>query len=144
MDQELAEYFFAEAVRTFDFLVKDYSFAPPDLEVNNKIDFATVTFTGKNLAVECILDEREADITCKIARVINGKKTTHYAVDENGVRVREGLFHLLQRRGVRERLFTATGDLELRDKIKTTLSDFAQMLKKHGQDILANSPGALG
>ena len=143
MDQQLAEYFFAEAAGTFDFLVKDYSFAPPDLEVNNKIDFATVTFMGKNLAVECILDEREADITCKIARVINGKKTSDYAVDENGVRVREGLFHLLQRRGVRERLFTKTGNLELHDKIKTTLSDFAQMLKEHGGDILADSPGAL-
>ena len=143
MDQELAEFFFAEAARTFGFLVQDYSFAPPELEVNNKIDFATVTFMGKNLAVECILDEREADITCKIARVIDGKKTTHYAVDENGVRVREGLFHLLQRRGVRERLFTKTGGLELHDKIKTTLSDFAQMLKEHGGDILADSPGAL-
>ena len=143
MDQGLAEYFFAAAARTFDFLVKDYSFAPPDLELNNKIDFATVTFTGKNLAVECILDEREADITCKIARVINGKKTSDYAVDENGVRVREGLFHLLQRRGVRERLFTSTGDLKLHDEIKTTLSDFAQMLKKHGGDILADSPDAL-
>ena len=143
MDQELAEYFFAAAARTFDFLVKEYSFASPDLEVNNKIDFATVTFMGKNLAVECILDEREADITCKIARVIDGKKTTHYAVDENGVRVREGLFHLLQRRGVRERLFTSTGDLKLHDEIKTTLSDFAQMLKKHGGDILADSPAAL-
>ena len=143
MDQELAEYFFAEAARTFDFLVKDYSFAPPELEVNNKIDFATVTFMGKNLAVECILDEREADITCKIARVIDGKKTSHYAVDENGVRVREGLFHLLERRGVRELLFTKTGHLELHDKITTTLSDFAQMLKEHGGDILADSPGAL-
>jgi len=143
MDQQLAEYFFAEAARTFDFLVKHYSFAPPELEVNNRINFATVTFMGKNLAVECILDEREADITCKIARVIDGKKTTHYAVDENGVRVREGLFHLLQRRGVRERLFTSTGDLKLHDEIKTTLGDFAQMLKKHGGDILADSPGAL-
>ena len=143
MDQQLAEFFFAEASRTFGFLVKDYSFAPPDLEGNNKIDFATVTFMGKNLAVECILDEREADITCKIARVIDGKKTSDYAVDENGVRVREGLFHLLQRRGVGEGLFRKTGGLELHDKIKTTLSDFAQMLEKHGGDILADSSGAL-
>ena len=143
MDQELAEFFFVEAARTFDYLVKDYSFAPPELEVNNKIDFATVTFMGKNLAVECILDEREADITCKIARVIDGKKTSDYAVDESGMRVREGLFHLLQRRGVGEGLFRKTGGLELHDKIKTTLSDFAQMLKEHGGDILADSPGAL-
>jgi len=53
------------------------------------------------------------------------------------------LFHLLERRGVRELLFTKTGHLELHDKITTTLSDFAQMLKEHGGDILADSPAAL-
>lgn len=143
MDQQLANYFFEEAARAFDFLVKDYSFSPPQLEVDNKINFATVTFMGKNLALACILDEREADIDCKIARVIDGKKTSHYAVDDKGVRVREGLFHLLRRRGIRERLLTPTRGLELHDRIKTTLSDFAQMLKKHGHDILADSPDAL-
>jgi hypothetical protein len=143
MDQQLANYFFDEASRTFDFLVKDYSFAPPQFEIDNKINFGTVTFMGKNLAVECILDEREEDITCKIARVVDGKKTPHYAVDDKGVRVREGLFHLLTRRGVREKLFTNVGGLDLRDKIRITLADFAQMLKKHGQDILADSPEAL-
>jgi hypothetical protein len=143
MDQQLANYLFDEASRTFGFLVKDYSFAPPQLEVDNKINFATVTFMGKNVALECILDEREADITCKVARVVDGKKTPHYAVDENGVRVREGLFHLLTRRGVREKLFTNVGGLELREKIRIGLADFMQMLKKHGQDILADSPDAL-
>ena len=143
MDQELANYLLDEASRTFDFLVKDYNFAPPQLEVDNKIHFATVTFMGKNLAFECILDEREEDITCKIARVIDGKKTPYYAVDDNGVRVREGLFHLLTRRGVRERLFRNIGGLDIRDKIRIAFEDFAQMLKNHGQDILADSPGAL-
>ena len=143
MDQQLAEYFFAEAATTFDFLVKDYSFAPPELEVNNRINFATVTFMGTNLAVECILDEREADIDCKIARVINGQKTSDYAVDDKGVRVREGLFHLLRRRGIQGPLFRKSGGLDINDAIKITLSDFAQMLKQHGGDILADSPGAL-
>ena len=143
MDQQLADYFFDEASRAFDFLVKDYSFAPPQLEVDNKINFATVTFMGRNLALECILDEREADVSCKVARVSGGKKTPYYAVDDNGVRVREGLFHLLQRRGVRESLFTKVGGLELRERIRITLGDFAQMLKKHGQNILADAPDAL-
>ena len=143
MDQKLANYLFNEASRTFDFLVKHHDFAPPKLEVDNKIDFATITFMGKNLAVECILDEREADITCKIARVIDGKRTPYYAVDDNRVRVREGLFHLLTRRGVRENLFRNIGGLDVRQKISIALEDFAQMLKKHGQDILADSPDAL-
>jgi hypothetical protein len=143
MDQELANYFFDEASRAFEFVVKDYSFAPPQLEVDNKINFATVTFMAKNLALECILDEREEDITVKVALVVNGKKTPHYAVDDNGIRVREGLFHLLSRRGVRDRLFRNVGDLALREKIRITLADFAQMLKNYGEDILADSPDAL-
>jgi len=143
MDQQLADYFFAEASSTFDFLLKDYSFAPPQLEVADRIDFATVTFKARNLAVEAILDAREADVSCKIARVFDGQKTSYYAVDDQGVRVREGLFSLLNRRGVREPLFTPTRDLELRDKISVTLGDFARMLKKHGAEILADSPDAL-
>ena len=143
MDQKLANYFFDEASRTFDFLVKDYDFAAPELEVDNKIHFATVTFMGKNLAFECILDEREEDITCKIARVIDGKKTPYYAVDDKRRRVREDLFHLLTTRGVREPLLRTIEGLELREKITIALEDFAQMLKNHGQDILADSPGAL-
>lgn len=143
MDKQLAEYFFNEAAKTFAFLVDDHGFAPPLLEVDEKINFAFVTFMGQNLAIECILDEREADIDCKIARVIDGKKITYYAVDDNGVRLREGLFNLLRRRGVREHLLTKVGGMSFRDQIKVTLRDFAQMLIKHGQDILADSPTAL-
>lgn len=143
MDQKLANYFFEEASRAFDFLVKDYSFAPPRLDIDERINFATVTFMAMNLAVECIFDERETDVDCKIAQVVDGQKTSAYAVDDHGVRVREGLFTLLRRRGVRERLFNQTTGLAVRDKIRTTLGDFARMLKEHGQDILADSPNAL-
>jgi hypothetical protein len=143
MDQKLSNYFFREAAMAFDFLVKNYSFAPPQLDVDNKINFTTVTFMGKNLAVECIFDEREVDIDCKIARVIDGQKTSHYAVDDKGNRVREGVFHLLHRRGINERLFTPTKELDVDGKIKTTLNDFAQMIRKHGRNILADSPDAL-
>lgn len=86
------------------------------------------------------MDERENDIVCKIARVIGGKKTTDYAVDENRVRVREDLIRLLKRRGVSERLFTWVGGLDLRERIRVTLGDFAQMLRKHGNAILKDSP----
>ena len=143
MDEQLVDYFFSEASRALAFVVNEYNFSPPRLEVNEKINFAFVTFMNKHLAIECILDERESDIDCKIALVFGGKKTTHYAVDENGVRVREGLFGLLRRRGIRERLVTRVGGLEFREQIKIAMLDFAQMLRKHGQDILHDSPTAL-
>jgi hypothetical protein len=126
MDKQLANFLFAEASKTFAFLVEEYGFAPPRLEINDKINFAFVTFLGRNLAVECILDEREEDITCKIARVIGGKPANDYAFDDNGVRVREGLYNLLVRRGVREQLLTAVRGLEFRERIRIKLADCAQ------------------
>ena len=143
MNRDLAQYFFDECDKALAFVVKDHNFAPPQLEINDKINFVFVTFMGKNLAIEMILDERESDITCKIARVFGGKKTTHYAVDENGIRVREGLFNLLRRRGVRERLLTRVEGLDFREQIKVMLTDVVHMLKKHGQEVLSDSPTVL-
>ena len=143
MDYDLANYFFEEASKAFAFLVDEYSFAAPQIESNENIDFTIVTFLGKHLAIECILDQREDDIDCKVARVINGKKTSHYSVDENRVRVREGLYSLLRRQGVRDRLFRRVQGLELRERIKVTLSDFAEMLRQHGNAILSDSAMAL-
>jgi hypothetical protein len=143
MDHQLAEYFFDEASKAFAFLVSDHSFAAPRLQVDDNINFAFVVFMGSNLALECILDEREADIDCKIARVTEGNKTTFYAVDEAGNRMREGLASLLRRRGVRGRLFEQVGELDLRGRIKVTLADFAAMLKNHCEDVMNDSPTAL-
>lgn len=147
MDKELANYFFKEISQIFAFVVTDHSFAKPLLEIDNKVNFAFVTFMGKNLAIECSLDEREGNIACIIARVIDGKRATYCdAIDErdnNGVRVREYLSSLLVRRGIREHLFTRVSGLELHERIKVTLADFAHMLKKHGQEILDDSPTVL-
>src|SRR6266508_1215334 len=100
MDKQLANYFFEEVSKAFAFLVTKHSFDAPQLDVNDKIDFAFVTFMGKNLAIECSLDEREGDIACIIARVINGKRATYRDAtderDEHGVRVREHLYRLLE------------------------------------------------
>ena len=99
------------------------------------------------LAIECSLDGREGDIACIIALVTNGVKATYRdAIDErdkHGARVREYLSKLLERRGVRERLFTRVGELDLQERIKVTLGDFARMLRKHGSDVLSDSPTAL-
>ncbi len=143
MDQELVEYFFEEASRTFGFLVGEYSFEPPQLEVDDKINFAYVTYLGRNLAVECILDEREADVDCQVARIVAGKKTPYHAVDDKGERVREGVFNLLRRRGIEGPLLTKLTGLDLRARIKIALNDFARLLKDYGQDVLNDSPTAL-
>ncbi len=147
MDKQLANCFFEEASKVFAFVTTEHSFKAPQLEMHDKINFAFVTFMGKHLAIECNLDEREGDIACIVARVIDGKRATYYDAiderDEQGVRVREHLSSFLRRRGVRERVFTCVDGLEVRERIKVTLGDYAQMLKKYGQDVLDDSPAAL-
>ena len=144
MDKELANYFFEETSKALGFLVYEHSFAEPQYEIDDKVHFAFVTFLGKNVAIECSFDGREGDTTCRIARVSEGKNATYRdAVDErdkHGVRVREHLSSFFVRRGVRGRLFTKTGGLELHQRIKTTLSDYARMLRLYGQEVLKDSP----
>ncbi len=143
MDKQLANYFFQEACTAFGFLVDVYSFAPPELVIDDRINFAFVTFMNKSLAIELILDEHDNDIDCKVACVFNGKKTEHYALNDEGTRVRDSLTNVLRRRGTRDRFFKNVGDLSLHEKIKPTLADFSQMLIEYGKDILADSPKAL-
>lgn len=124
--------------------MKECCFAGPQFEVNDNVHFCFVTFVGKHLAIECSLDGREGDIACIIARVVDGKRATFYdaidELDETGARVRVHLDSLLRRRGVRERLLTPSGQLPLRERIKVRLADFAMMLRKHGQEVLSDSP----
>lgn len=143
MDRELSNYFFEQAEKAFGFLVREHSFAPPILEIDEPTNFATVTFKGQHLAIECIFDEGEADIDCKVARVLDGRKADDYAVDENRVKVREGLASLVRRQGAREKLFRNVSRLALRERISVTLADFAEMLKTKAKDVLKDSPSAL-
>ena len=102
MNLELTKIFFDERSKAFAFLVTEHGFKPPTLEANRLIHFATVTFMGTNLALECIFDEREAWIEFKVARVVNGEKAQEYAVDQTGNRVGDSLFLMLHKRGVRK------------------------------------------
>jgi len=46
------------------------------MTIEDDIGFATISFVGANIAIECILDCREMDVGCKVARVINGAVPT--------------------------------------------------------------------
>jgi hypothetical protein len=140
MNKNLAKIFFELTSKEFAFLVDEYFFEPPYMDLNEKINFVTVTFMGKNLAIECILDEREGDVDCKVARVFSGIKTNHYAVNDKGTRVREDIASLLRRRGVRGKLFSDLRTVSKQDRIRVVLSDFAKMLKKHAPEVLSDSP----
>ncbi|MHB0916124.1 MAG: hypothetical protein ACYC5A_11050 [Thermoleophilia bacterium] len=137
---DIDRYFMNEAEKTFEFLVSEYGFSKPILSVNRRINFTFVVFMGRNIAIECILDKRERYVECKIALVENGEKTSHYAVDETGARVREGLFSYIKQRGVSQFPFEKIDSDDLKDEIRIRLEDYAQMLRQYGEEILKDSP----
>ena len=139
MEKKLSNYFYKKSSNIFEFLVTDHFFEKPNIEIDNKTNFATVDFFRKDIAFECILDERESDVTCKFVKVVNGQKATDYAVNEKGERVRDDLASILRRKGINERLFTKLNkQLEIAEMIKIVLADYAEMLKKFNKDLLGN------
>ena len=139
MNAALLETFRDQAEKLFAFLPSDCGFAPPKMAVDERSLLAVVTFKGQNLAIQLLLDERGQDVDCKVARVSNGKVTEHYGRDDAGKLVRESLFAMLARKGVRASLFTEVSGMPLEKRIPITLEDFSRMLKQHGKDILADS-----
>lgn len=139
MGADLKQIFIGVASQRFSFIVNSYFFKGPYVEHDPKTGFVTVCYLATNVAIECIFDQREEDIDCKVALVRNGKLAEGYSVDSNGKLVRQGLAQLLRDRGVRKKLFTNVSGLPLEDRIKVILEDFAKMLREHGTDILSDS-----
>lgn len=145
MNTRIAEEFLDACNQAFGFLVVNHGFQPGILEINPTIHFATVSFVGKNVAVECVFDENESWVEVNIVRVVNGARPADYSTDSTGRRVREGLYPLLVRRGVR-----GFGPREeglskkpLKEMFRIRLSKDADLLRKHGAYILSDSPDVL-
>jgi hypothetical protein len=145
LDKRAAQKFELECERAFGFLVTSYGFAPATIEIDTQIHFVTVTFNGKNLALECIYDERESCVEVKVARVLNAVKATEYAVNAQGERVRERLLTLFLERGVRSVGLKdeGLGRRPLDEMFQIKLNVYADLLRVHGKDILADSAAAL-
>lgn len=135
---------FHEIVRVnLGFLLAEGRFTGPYPELDAKTGIFTVVFTGTNLAVEFVLDERDEDITCTVARMVDGQPALDYAVDTHGSLVRASLPQLLRARGIRNKLFTQVTGLPLKDQIPITLRDYACMLQTYGQMVLDDNPAFL-
>lgn len=143
MTPELTQVFFDECSKAFAFLVVNHGFKPPTLDVT--VHYATVTFLGGNLAIEWVFEERETWIEGKVARVVTGAPAEDYAIDKDGNRVREHLFVMLQKRGVRETGLKSQNlaSKSVREMFTIVFSTYASLLQKYGQDILSDSATAL-
>lgn len=139
MKTELQRFFFEQIQKNFDFLRSKFK-GPFTEEGYCSLE---VVFVGNNLAIEFVLDEREEDICCYIARVIDEKPPPHGFLDSQGKRVRGRLSSLLLAHGIRDKLFTPVSGLSLREQIPIIISDYVRALQKYGQRILDDDPGFL-
>ncbi len=136
MKTELQRLFLEEVQKNFGFLQP--KFKGPF--VSEGYCSLKVVFLGDNLAIELVLDEREKDISCYIARVIEGNPAPHGFVDPVHGRIRGHFYSLLLEHGFRGKLFTLPPGLSIKDQIPLILSGYASALKKYGQRVLDDDP----
>jgi hypothetical protein len=133
--------FVAECANTLGFLVKDWGFSHPEIDICSNV--VSVTFYKKEIAIECILDKREGDISVKVVKLQKGKKPDVYRKNAKGNLVREYLTQLLIRKGIRDISFPDPGDLQQlarrRANYRRELFGYARMLQRYGEDILEGS-----
>ena len=137
--------FLRECDRAFGFLVEEFDFhkelstAEPGL--------TRVDYVKDGVAVECVLEARDLDVSVKIVRCSHGQLPTAFRIDETGVLVREYLTQLLLRRGIRDigfpRLDHTPRVLSFQQRCRRALEGYAAMLRKHARDVLEGSSSIL-
>ncbi len=133
--------FLEECYSAFGFLIDDYGFTKSEVKVDKGLVY--ILFFKKEIAVECILDEREDNVSVKIIRLENGKKPDVYKKNDSGKVVREYLTQLLIRRGIRDLKFEETEDMsrlsKRRANYRKSLAGYARLLREYAQDVLDGS-----
>jgi hypothetical protein len=143
ISNDAAEEFRRACEHAFGF-VSAYGFSGGRLTIDSPTQTITVRFCGKQIAIECIWDDREQALEVKICRLREGEPPSEFAVDASGRRVRGHLTQILLRRGVRAFPFRKVPPgAALADLWQSHLEDYASILQQHGRDILEELPGVL-
>lgn len=135
------EEFLTECNNALWFLVEKHHFSGPEVDADSNL--VHVSFFKGDIAIQCILDEREEDVSVKVVRLEHGKKPNVYRTNEKGEVVREYLTQLLIRRGIRDIKFDDSPNFrqlsKRRANYRKALKGYAGLLQKYGKDILDGS-----
>lgn len=146
MRAELRQLFLEVAQKEFEFLVIGGKFRGPLPELDARTGIFTVTFMGNNLAVELVLDIRDQDVSCMVARIIGDRPAEDYMIDQQGRRVRDYLTSLLEQHGISRTQLVfekVTKGMSLSDQIPILLRNAARRLQSYGQMVLDDSSAFL-
>jgi hypothetical protein len=143
MKTELRQFFFEAVQENFSWLLAKGRFQAPYIDVNQEISWlTTVVYLGENLALQLVLDERDEDVGCFVAKVVNGRPADAWKYDNHGNMVRGYLTTLLQRHATEDILsmFTRVPGKPLKERIPITLGDYALMIQSYGQHLINDDP----
>lgn len=154
MDLRKSEWFKNEVHRAFGFLVTDHQFLGPVTKNDLRIGWAYVQYRKANIGLECMLDERESDVSCEVFQIVSGQVPPSFETTEMGLDfivrpraygrlVRDYLETQIRLRGARSALFRETSGLPFEEHVASVLDDYASMLRRYGADFLRDLPNAL-
>jgi hypothetical protein len=124
------------------FLVRDYRFSGPILEVDDGSDIARQRYVGEHLAIEILMETREFDVRCHVGRVVDGVPTRHHAVDRQGNVVRFSLLSWIHDKVGKLPPGPRLAGSSREQEIETVVADTAKLLLEHAPEILADDPAA--
>ncbi|KDA54432.1 hypothetical protein EG19_12005 [Thermoanaerobaculum aquaticum] len=135
---EIAKLFLETVQKEFSFLKDEYGFTGPysNFEAGKFMYLYKVWFVGKNLGVELVLEWRDQDLSCFVVRLEDGQMPSGLYLNEQGEQIRMYLASWLRKLGIQDPLFTRVKTTNFEDEIRVRIRDYAQMLRKYGQDVL--------
>lgn len=140
MTTKAQEIFIKTAQEKFSFLL-DKGFKGPFL-VDNWPYNTAVLFVGTNVALECVLDEKDDFVGCYVLKVINGQPA------QGALRTKQGevvgfLLHawVSTQTKIPEHFFTKVPrNASLENSISISLENDLRLLKEYGQKIIEDNP----
>ena len=134
--------FLAECSHSLGFLKDEYGFSGPEVEDHYPSDMV-VSYTKREIAIECNLDVRDEDAYIRIARLENGRIPDVWRVNKKGEVVSEYLHTLLRHQGVRDMKYDEPKDEENLSRrqrsFRKLIAGDVRLLRKYGQSILDGS-----
>ena len=131
--------FEAECERAFGFLLSEYKFSGPEIDISI-VNVTKLIYFSSKIAIECILDTRDQDVSVKVAKLQSGKLPKYYNKDEQGNIVRDYLTQLLLRQGVRDFRFDDpiedSSISERQKQYRKALNGYARLLRNYCQSSL--------
>lgn len=139
MTTNTQDVFVKTAEEKFSFLL-DKGFKGPFLRYAWPI--SKIYYIGRNVALECVLDEKDYYVGCYISKAINGQPVQTHALNDQGVPVRYLLHAWVSTHvSIPASFYTRVSRKMSRDEqIPIFLDTNLRLLKEYGQKIIDDSP----